>query len=207
MWKHVGKKCEQAAIADIVGGGDHQYRNNFFGDDCFAYTRDQVLNRNCAFAEEFLHQLIVAFGYKFDQFFVSFLCVFGKRGGNFFNLWLSIAIRSVEVSLHRNEIDHAAKSTFCSDRQLQRDNTATEGLLQRFHGTLETCQFAVHPREHECARNIVFQAEVPIFFGGYLRADVRVDCDQCGIGGDQGSFGFVDEGAIAGEIEEINFYI
>src|SRR5438034_7048970 len=207
MRKNVGKKCEQAAVANIVSGRNHQYRNNFFSDDCFAYTGDQVPNRNCAFAEEFFHQLVIAFGHKFDQFFVSFLCIFGERGGNFFNLWFSIAIGSVEVCLHRNEIDHAAKSAFRTDRQLQRDHATAKGLLQGFHGALETCQFAVHPGEHECSRNIVFQAEVPIFFGGYLCADVCVDSDQCRIGGDQGSLGFVDEGAVTGEIEEIYSYI
>ena len=207
MRKNVGKKCEQAAVADIVSGGDHQYRNNFFGDDCFAYAGDQVLNRNCAFAEELFHQLVIAFGYKFDQLFVGFFRVFGERGGNFFNLRFSIAIGSVEVCLHRNEIDHPAKSAFRTDRQLQRDHATAKGLLQRFHGALETCQFAVHPCKHERARNIVFQAEVPIFLCGYLCANVCVDGDQCRIGGDQGSLGFVDEGAVTGEIEEINFYI
>jgi len=47
---------------------------------------------------------------------------------------------------------------------------------------------------HECARKYRIPAEVPSF-SCYLRADVRVDCDLMRNGGDQGGFGFVEEGA------------
>ncbi len=42
---------------------------------------------------------------------------------------------------------------------------------------------------------------------GDLSADVGVHADQGAVRGDQGGFGFVDEGAVSGQIEEIYFYI
>jgi len=40
-----------------------------------------------------------------------------------------------------------------------------------------------------------------------LRADVGVDGDERGVGGDQRCFCFGDEGGIAGEVEEIYFNV
>src|SRR5712664_4273636 len=52
MRKGVGKKREQAGRTDVVQRGHHQDGKDFFGDDGFADCRDQIVDRNGAFAEK-----------------------------------------------------------------------------------------------------------------------------------------------------------
>src|SRR5206468_11003541 len=78
--------------------------------------------------------------------------------------------------------------------------------LERFHGAFKTGEFAVHPRQHEGARNVVVGAIVPNFLRRHLTAQMVVDRDKRGVRGDEGLVRLGDECGIAGEIDEIDFY-
>src|ERR1700687_3405162 len=116
---------------------------------------------------------------------MSFLRFVDQRVGNVFDGGFTVAIGFIEVRFHADQVDDAAKPSFAADGQLQRDNIAAKNSLQRFHGALEAGEFAVHPGKDKGARNIVLNAVVPHFFGGDLRANVRIDGDQGGVGSDQ----------------------
>ena len=131
----------------------------------------------------------------------------GECGGNFFDGRLAVAVWFVHVGLHGYEIDYAAKTFFGADGELQGDDVAAEDGLEGFHGALEAGEFAVHPGEDKGAGYVVLGAVIPNLFGGDLRADVGVDGDERGVGGDQRGFCFGDEGGISGKVEEIYFYI
>ena len=126
--------------------------------------------------------------------------------GNILYSGLAVAVGRVHVSFHRDEIDHAAETFFCTDGHLERNNGAAENLDEGLEGALKAGEFAIHPGENEGAGNIVFGAIVPDFFGGDLGADMGVHGDEGGIGGDERGFCFGDEGGVAGEIEEIDFH-
>src|SRR5260370_36304132 len=88
--ENVSKKSEQAGGADIVQRGGHQDGEDFFGHDGFANGRDEVVDGDSAFAEKFLHHFVVAFGDHFNKFFVSFLSVISKSGGDFLDRRLAV---------------------------------------------------------------------------------------------------------------------
>ena len=123
----------------------------------------------------------------------------------YFRSWLSVSIRRVDMRLHRDEIDHAAKSFFRADRHLQRDNVAAENFCSDSieRSKLDSSR-SIQVRTKR-ARNIVLRAIIPNFFRGHLSADVRVHGDQRGVRGNQRSFRFRDESGIARQIDEINF--
>ncbi len=83
---------------------------------------------------------------------------------------LAVAVRSVDVRLHRDQIDHAAKSVLRADRQLQRHDVAAEHARERFHGAVVARQLAVHPVDGERARQVILDRVVPHFFGHHLHA-------------------------------------
>src|SRR4029077_19398279 len=205
MRENVGDKGEQAGGADVAQRGNHQHGEDFFGDDGVAHAGNQIFDGDGAFAKEFFHQIVIAFGNHFDQFFVRGFGFVGERGGNFFDGGLAVAIGLVHVGLHGHQVDHAAKTFFRADGKLQGHDVAAKNRFQRFHGAFEAGELAIHPGEHKRAGDIVLGAVIPNFFGGNLRADVRVHSDQGGIRGDQRSFGFGDERGISGQVDEINF--
>jgi len=178
----------------------------FFRDDGFTNGRNQVLDGNGAFAEKFLHHLVVAFGDHFDEPFVSLFRFIFQRIRNIFDGGLAITVGRIHVGFHGDEIDHAAEAFFRTDGHLEGDNGATENLDEGFERAFKAGEFAIHPGEDEGAGNIVFGAIVPDLFGSDLSADVGVNGDKGGVGGNERSFCFGDEGGIAREIEEIDFH-
>src|ERR1700674_4702486 len=135
----------------------------------------------------------------------SWMGMVPSRKNSFFDARFAVAIGMVEVGFHGHQVDDSAETSFGADRQLQSDDVAAENLFERFHGALKTGELAVHPGENEGARNVVLRAIVPNFFRGDLRADVGVNGDEGGIGGDKRRFRLGDERGIAGEIDKINF--
>ena len=99
--------------------GRHQHGKDFLGHDRFSYRWNKIVDGNRAFAEKLFHHFVVAFGNHFDQLFVGFFGLVGKRSGNFFNGWFAVAIGFVDVCFHGHQIDNAAESFFAADRQLQ----------------------------------------------------------------------------------------
>src|SRR5260370_32675308 len=97
--ENVSKKSEQAGGADIVQCGGHQDGEDFFGHDGFANGRDEVVGGDSAFAEKFLHHFVVAFGDHFNKFFVSFLSVISKSGGEFLDRRVAGTVGGRDVSM------------------------------------------------------------------------------------------------------------
>ena len=129
---------------------------------------------------------------------MRFLGIFRERCRNFFDGDFPVAVGLVEMSFHGHQIDHTAKRSFMTDGQLQRDDIAAENRFQRFHGPFKTGQVAIHSSEYERARNVILHAIIPDFFGGDLRAHVRIDSNQRGVRGDQRGFRFGDERGVSG---------
>ena len=198
MREDIGQKCQQARGPHVAQRGNHQDRKNFLRHNRLAHTGNQILDRDCAFPEEFLHQIVVAFRNHLHQLLVRFLGLVRQR---------CVAVGLIDVRLHRHQIDHAAKTLFCADRQLQRHYVAPKDRLQRFHRALEARKLAVHPGQHKRARNIVLRAVIPNFLRGDLRAHVGIDGDQCRIRRNQRSLRFRDERRISGQVDEINLYV
>ncbi len=109
------------------------------------------------------------------------------------------------MRFHGHQVDDPAESLLASNGHLQRHHRAPKCFLQRFHRPFKAGEFAVHPGKHKGPGDIVFGAVIPHFFRGDLRAGMRVDGDERGIGGDQRSFRFGNECGIAGEVEKIDF--
>src|SRR6266700_615849 len=205
MRERVGEEREEAGGADVVKSGSHQDGEKFFGDDGFADGGDEVMDGNSAFAKKLFHHFVVAFGNHFDQFFVGFFGFVGEGGGNFFDGGLAVTAGLIDVRFHGDQVNDAAESSLAANWQLKGNHVAAENLLERFHGAFETGELTVHPGENEGARNVVLGAIIPNFFRSDLRADVAVNGDEGGIGGDERGFRFGDESGITGEIDEINF--
>ena len=93
-----------------------------------------------------------------------------------------------------------------SNGQLNGYGSTAKNMLDGIQCALEAGEIAVHPIQDECARLIVFGGVVPNSFGADLDTSGSVEHDQRGVGGDERGFCFVDEGGVAGRIEEIYFY-
>ncbi len=184
MWKRIGKKRQQARRSDVVDAGYQQHRKDLFRDNGLSDPGNQIRNRNCAFPEELLHQLVVTFRHHLNQFLMRLFGFIRKRRRDFFDRRLPVSIRLVDVRFHGHEINHAAKPFFRADGQLQCNHVASKNLFQRFHGALKARQFAVHPRQNERPRNVVLRAIIPDFFRGHLHSDVRVHGDERRVRGD-----------------------
>src|SRR2546426_11053214 len=117
--EYVGEESEQAGGADIVQRGSHQDGEDFFGDDGFANSGDEIVDGDSAFAEKFLHHFVVAFSDHFNKFFVSFLGVISKSGGKLFDGRVFIPLRGVDVRFFGHEIKDAAESFFAAAWALQ----------------------------------------------------------------------------------------
>ena len=130
----------------------------------------QILDGKRALLKKLLHQLVVALGDHLDQLFVRLLGRLGHVRGNLFDLGAAVAVRRVDQRLHGHQIHHAAKIFFRADGQLHRHHAAAESLLHRFQRAVEIGQLAVHPVDHNGARQFVLGAVVPHLFRDHLHA-------------------------------------
>ena len=162
--------------------------------------------RQRAFLEKFLHQRVVALG---DHFHERFVCDLGRVRqirGNLFDPRLAVAVRRVDMRLHGDQVDRAAKRFLRSDGQLQRHDVAAEHACDGFHGAVVIRKLAVHPVEDERARHVVLDRVVPHLFRHHLHARRRVHHDQHGVGGHQGRARVVQKRAVARRVQKIDFY-
>ncbi len=165
----------------------------------------QIFDRQCSLLEKLLHQRVVDFGDHLHELFMRFLHGGGQIGGNLFDRRLAVAAGLIQVRVHGHQVHHAAEIFLFADRQLDGYGGTAEDLVERLHRAPEAREFAVHPIQHKRARNIEFRAIVPHAFRGHLHARVRVNHDECGVGGHQRGFRFVDEGDRAGQVDEVDF--
>ena len=203
--ENVAQEIQDRVGADIVQRGTEQHRENALCEDCLAQAFLQIVDGKRSLVKKFLHQGVITFGDEFDKRFVGCFRFFRQIGGDFFYFGFAVAVRRVHQSFHCDEINHSAEAFLGADGQLDGNNAAAENVLQRVERTLKTGQLAVHPIQDEGARLIVLGGVVPGFFGDYLNASGCVYDDERSIRGDERGFCFVDEGGIAGSIEEIDF--
>ena len=203
--ENIAQEIQDRVAADIVQRGTEQHGENALREDSLAQAFLQIVDGKRALVKKFLHQGVVAFGDEFDKRFVGCFRFFRQIGGNFFYFGFAVAVGRVHQRFHRDEIDHSAEAFLGADGQLDGNNAAAENVLQRVERALKTGQLAVHPIQDKGARLIVLGGVVPGFFGDHLNACGCVYEDERSIRGDERGFRFVDEGGIAGSIEEIDF--
>ena len=204
--KHFDQQIEQRGAADIVQRGGQHDRVDALGLKCVAQALSQILDRQRALLEKFLHQRVVALGDHFHQRFVRDLRRLGQIRGNLLDLRLAVAVRRVDVRLHRDQVDDAAKRFLRADRQLQRHDVAAEHARDRFHRAVVIRQLAVHPVDDERARHIVLGRVVPHFFRDHLHARRGVHHDQHGVRRHERRARVVQKRAVARRIQKIDFY-
>src|ERR1700722_20537130 len=143
--KNRDHQIQDRVAADVVEGGTKHHREKALGDDRFAEPDDEIVYRQSALVEKFLHKLIVPFGYQFDQRFVAELGFFGEGLRNFFNLGDAVAVGRINQILHGDQVHHAEKTLFPADRKLNGDDAAAKNLLNGIERALEAGEIAVHP--------------------------------------------------------------
>ena len=205
MRENIGYERQQARAADIEQRRSHQHGHNAFFKRGSAQPRYQIFDRQCPLLEKLLHQRVVAFGDHLHELFMRFLCGGGQIGGNLFDRRFAVAARLIQVRFHGHQVHHAVEIFLFADWQLDGYGGAAEDIVERLHRAPEAREFAVHPIQHKRARDIEFRAIVPHAFRGHLRARVRVNHDERGVGGHQRGFRFVDEGDRAGQVDEVDF--
>ncbi len=183
--KDFDDEIQDRVAADIVQGGTQQHGKDLLVANFLVQTLPQILGWKRAFLEEFLHQLVFAFGNQFHQRFMRCLRLVGHVGWNFLDFRFAVAIGRVDQRLHRHQVDHAPETLLRADRQLNWNHAAAEHLLQRVERALEARKLAIHPVDDEGARLIVFRCVVPNFFGHHLHARGRVHQNQRRVGGNQ----------------------
>src|SRR5258708_26131328 len=132
MGERVGKESEQAGGADVVKRGSHQDGKDFFGDNGFSNGGNEVVDGDGAFAEKLFHHFVVAFGDHFDEFFVSFLRVFSKSGGDFFAGAQFFSFLGLFVCFSVPTIHQTAEYFFPSAGRLEGGYYTVEDFLSRF---------------------------------------------------------------------------
>ena len=204
--KHIDQEIEQRAAADVVQRRGQHHRIDALGLKSFAQPFHQVLHRQRAFLEEFLHQRVVALGHHLHQRFVRHLGGFGEFRGNLFDFRLAVAVGRVHVRLHGDQVDHAAKIFLRADRQLHGNHVAAKHARDRLHGAFVARQLTVHPVDRERARQVVLGRVVPDLLRYHLHARERVHHDQRRVGRHQRRARIVDERAVARRVQKINSY-
>ena len=101
--------------ADVAQAGAENYREDFVLANGVVQRRDQVFFRDGSLFEKLFQQRVVALGYQFHQFFVLGLGFVFHVGGNLGFFALAVAAQFVGVSLHGDQIDHAAKILLFAD--------------------------------------------------------------------------------------------
>src|SRR6185437_3724347 len=97
--------------------------------DGFMERGDEVVFGDGALFEEFLHQLVLAFGDELHQGLVGGLGLGSQVGGHFAALAATVSIRRVEVGSHGYKIDHPVKALGIGDWELDGGAGAAPALV------------------------------------------------------------------------------
>ncbi len=112
------QEVQQMVGADIAQSADVEHGEESVFADRLVERGDEVLFGDGALAEELLHQFIFAFSDDFNESFVRGLCVVLHRIGNLGYFAAAIAIRRVEIGLHRHQVDYSVKAMLVDDGKL-----------------------------------------------------------------------------------------
>ena len=204
--KHFHQEIEQRGAADVVQRGRQHHRINALGLESVAQPFHQVFHRQRALLEELLHQRVVALGDHFHQCLMRSLGGLGEFPGNLLDFRFAIAIRCVNVRLHRDQVHDAMKTFLRADRQLHGNHVAAKHARQRLHRAVVTRQLAVHPVDRERARQVILDGVVPDLLRYHLDSRERVHDDQRRVRSHQRRARIVNERAVTRRIQKIDFY-
>ena len=108
--KVVNHKIQQRLTPDVGQTGADDDRIEPLFRERLLDPRHQVFYRDRSLVEEFLHQLIVAFGHHLDQRLVRLGCRVRQLGRDVRFFSLTRPVRLVRRRLHADQVDDAAKA-------------------------------------------------------------------------------------------------
>ena len=132
------------------------------------------------------------------------MAVAGHVGGDGAFLAFAVSTHLVGVGLHADEIDDAAETFLAADGELQRSDSAAEGVGERFEYAVSVGAVAVHAVDDDHARQVDVGAVIPNPLGHDLDASDAVHYNERGVDHGQDHLGLVDEHIEAGGIEQID---
>ena len=201
----VGDEVQQQVGADVVQRTRREHREEALVHDGLAQAAGHLLGGERAFVEELLEQRVVAFGDHLDERIVRLLSRLGHGRGDFFFLSLAVAVGGVRVSLHGQQVHHAAEVALAAYGQLDGHRGPPEVGVNALQGALETGPLAVQLVDDHRPRKPKRVAEPPHLLGLDFDARHAVHHHQRGIGGHQRGAGVVDEDIEAGRVEQVDF--
>ena len=196
-------------VEDFVGPhvaepGSKQHGEDLVFANGVVQPADDVLFADGTGLEELFHQLVVAFGNKFDE---SFVCCFGLLShvvGNRTDLRLAVPAHLVGVSLHLYQVHDASEVLLRADGQLHRNDRAPEGRSQRLHHAIKVGTLTVHAGANHDAGQRKLLGIIPDAFRDYFHsADGVNHYDGC-IDGRQRHLRFMDKHVEAGRIDDVD---
>src|SRR5580704_5496460 len=110
--EHIDDQIQDGVAADIVQRRTEHYRKQTPFLERQPQTLLEVLQRQRALLEEFLHQLVVALRNHLDQRFMRLFSRGSHIFGDFSCLGAAISVRRVNQRLHAEQIHHTSKLFF-----------------------------------------------------------------------------------------------
>ena len=166
-----------------------------------------MLGGQGAFSKELLHQRVVALGHHLDQLFVGELRGFTLLSRDLALLANAVAVGLVEVSLHRDQVDDAAKALLAADRQLDRERHSPKMRAQALHRTVEAGAVPVEPVDDKGAWQLVVFGESVDLLGLHLHARYGVDENECRVRRGHRSLRVIQEDVEPGRIQQVDLLL
>ena len=151
-----------------------------------------------ALLEELLEEVFVGLGDRLDEARARLRGVGRELGRDRHFLSLAAAVALEAVSLEPDEVDHADEVLLGADRQLHRQDLATEGLLEAFETASEVRPVTIHLVEMQNDRQLELGRGFPDLLGVDLGAGDGAHADDRGVGDAQRRPGLREEDAVAG---------
>ena len=146
----------------VLKGGTAEHRLNFASDRTLTKTLDNFLFRQLAVLEVLVHQFFVGFRGAFDHLFTPFIGRIDEFGGDVFVRELH-ALRLIVPNdgLHLQEVHHAGKSIFRTNRNHDRNRIALQALLHLVIDLEEISAGTVHLVDEREAGHMVLVGLTP----------------------------------------------
>jgi hypothetical protein len=194
-------RVEEAQDADLEVRGNAHHGEDFPFAHLLLEARQEVGRVESAVGEELFHEVVFPLGDHLDQVLVLDLgalpVLFRDR------LVLALAVLE-EMRLHPDEVDRAVKALLRSHGNLERQNAASELLLEVRDAALERGPLPVHAVDDEEHRFLELLGELPGLFGLDLDSRDRIHDDHDRVGGGDGAAGLRNEDAVSWRVDEID---
>jgi len=167
-----------------------------------------MLLRNRALAEEFLHQLVLAFRHQFHQRLVRPLGRFFQSRGDLPDLAVTVAAGRIEERLHGDQINHAFESFAVRYGQLNGNALPAKTIRERAQRRLRRSRGPrmVHLVDHHRARQIEFLGVFPYALRHGLDPGHGIHRHQRGLHRGHRGTRFVHEHMKTGRIDKVHLH-